>query len=134
MRAAITLATMLALCSSAEAGHHHHKTKHQDIARNYDDERSSVFGSWFRTFASIFSGGRTATGAHLSPATVACAHRSLPIGTRLLVSYRERSVVIPVRDRGPFIRGRGLDLTPAAAHLLGFGYGLGIARVHYRVL
>ncbi len=56
------------------------------------------------------------------------AHRTLPFGTRVRVtnSSNGRSVVVRINDRGPFVRGRIIDLTPAAASALGFS---GLARV-----
>lgn len=50
------------------------------------------------------------------------AHRTLPIGTFVRVTNRRsgRSVVVRINDRGPFVRGRIIDVTPAAAHVLGF--------------
>lgn len=48
------------------------------------------------------------------------AHKSLPFGTRLLLSYKGRSLCGVVRDRGPFVRGKTLDLTRAGAEHLGF--------------
>jgi rare lipoprotein A len=56
------------------------------------------------------------------------AHRSLPFGTRVRVinNRNGRSVVVRINDRGPFVRGRVIDVTPAAAHVLGFS---GLTRV-----
>jgi len=50
------------------------------------------------------------------------AHRSLPFGTKVKVTHRKtgRSVIVTITDRGPFVRGRIIDLTPAGAHALGF--------------
>ena len=48
-----------------------------------------------------------------------CAHRSLPFGTRLRVTHGGRSVVVTVNDRGPFVRGRVLDLSTGAARAIG---------------
>ena len=50
------------------------------------------------------------------------AHRTLPFGTLVRVTYRRsgRSVVVRINDRGPFVRGRVIDVTPAAARALGF--------------
>lgn len=75
--------------------------------------------------ASVYStesGSRTASGARLNPGALTAAHRSLPFGSRVRVTNRNngRSVVVTVNDRGPFVRGRVIDLTPAAAHALGF--------------
>jgi rare lipoprotein A len=50
------------------------------------------------------------------------AHRTLPFGTRVTVTHAHNGLSVSVRinDRGPFIRGRVIDLTPAAARALGF--------------
>jgi rare lipoprotein A len=66
-----------------------------------------------------FYGRRTACGQRLRTATLGLAHRSLPCGTQVAVSYRGRSLVLPVIDRGPFVRGISWDLTGAAARRLG---------------
>jgi len=83
--------------------------------------------------ASIYSGGRTANGEHASAHGLTAAHRSLPFGTRVRVVNRRngRSVVVRINDRGPFVRGRIIDLTPAGAHALGFS---GLARVEVHPL
>jgi len=74
--------------------------------------------------ASIYSykGGRTASGEHAHPGSLTAAHRSLPFGTMVRVTNRRngRNVVVRINDRGPFIRGRIIDVTPAAARNLGF--------------
>ncbi len=64
--------------------------------------------------------GRTASGQHYDPAKFTCAHRTLPFGTRLLVTdpKSHRSVSVVVNDRGPFSKGRVLDLSLAAAKAL----------------
>jgi rare lipoprotein A len=53
-----------------------------------------------------------------------CAHRSLPFGTKLRVSHGGRSIIVTVNDRGPFVRGRVIDLSRGAARALGIS-GLG---------
>jgi rare lipoprotein A (peptidoglycan hydrolase) len=50
------------------------------------------------------------------------AHRRLPCGTQVAISYEGASITVPVVDRGPFKRGRRWDLTSAAAAALGFTY------------
>lgn len=64
--------------------------------------------------------GRTARGDRYDPAKFTAAHRSLPFGTRLRVTdpRSQRSVVVVVNDRGPFTKGRVLDLSLAAAKAL----------------
>ena len=65
---------------------------------------------------------KTASGERMNPAAMTAAHRSLPFGTRLQVTNQKngRRVVVRINDRGPFIRGRMLDLSLAAAKQLGF--------------
>jgi rare lipoprotein A len=74
--------------------------------------------------ASIYAykGEKTADGERASPHGLTAAHRTLPFGTRVRVTNKRngRSVVVRINDRGPFIRGRIIDLTPAGAHALGF--------------
>ena len=68
------------------------------------------------------SGSRTASGERLNPGALTAAHRSFPFGSHIRVTNRRngRSVVVTINDRGPFVRGRVVDVTPAAAHVLGF--------------
>ena len=72
--------------------------------------------------ASVYSGGRTANGEHAASGGLTAAHRSLPFGTLVKVTNRrsQRSVVVRINDRGPFVGGRVIDLTPAAARAIGF--------------
>ena len=67
-----------------------------------------------------YSGG-TASGEKAHPGGLTAAHRTLPFGTKVTVTNKRngRSVTVRINDRGPFVRGRIIDLTPAAAHALG---------------
>lgn len=58
----------------------------------------------------------------MNPAELTAAHRSLPFGTKLKVTNQKngKTVVVRINDRGPFVRGRVLDLSRAAAKQLGF--------------
>ncbi|MBX6425220.1 MAG: septal ring lytic transglycosylase RlpA family protein [Variibacter sp.] len=69
-----------------------------------------------------YRGTRTASGERAHPTGLTAAHRTLPFGTKVRVTNRRngRSVVVRVNDRGPFVRGRIIDLTPGAARALGF--------------
>lgn len=69
-----------------------------------------------------YSGGRTASGQPTNPAGMTAAHRTLPFGTKVRVTNKRngKSVVVKINDRGPFVRGRVIDLTPAAARVLAF--------------
>ena len=74
--------------------------------------------------ASIYAygGGKTASGERANPQALTAAHRSLPFGTRVRVTNKRngRSVLVRINDRGPFVKGRVIDLTPAGAKVLGF--------------
>jgi rare lipoprotein A len=69
-----------------------------------------------------YDGEKTANGERASPQKLTAAHRTLPFGTRVRVTNTRngRSVVVRINDRGPFVRGRVIDLTPAGARALGF--------------
>jgi len=94
---------------------------------------SSVTANAQSGIASVYSGGRTANGEYAHAGRLTAAHRTLPFGTRVRVTNRRngRSVVVRINDRGPFIRGRVIDLTPAAARAIGFN---GLAQVSLAVI
>ena len=83
--------------------------------------------------ASIYSGEKTANGEYAHAGRLTAAHKSLPFGTRVRVTNRKngRSVVVRINDRGPYVRGRIIDLTPAGARALGFS---GLAHVDVQPL
>jgi rare lipoprotein A len=75
------------------------------------------------------SGSRTASGAPFRPNGMTAAHRTLPFGTRLRVCY-VGCVDVVINDRGPFIRGRSLDLSHGAARAIGLtARGVGMVQV-----
>jgi rare lipoprotein A len=71
---------------------------------------------------SVESGRRTASGQELNREALTAAHRTLPLGTKVKVTNKSNghSVVVTINDRGPFVRGRIIDVSPAAARVLGF--------------
>ena len=73
-----------------------------------------------------FKGRKTASGERFDPSAMTCAHKRYPFGTMLRVTLNSKSIICEVTDRGPFVRGRIVDLTPTAARTLGFK---GLARV-----
>ena len=77
------------------------------------------------------SGPRTASGERFNPNAMTAAHRTLPFGTLVRVTYQGRSVVVRINDRGPFIRGRSIDLSEGAARRINLS---GIGRVNIEVL
>jgi rare lipoprotein A len=147
--------------ASAKSRHHQHQAYHHHhnhhVARANSNHRaastseaaassksSSSNSSWrdanatagrsFSGVASFYgneSGSKTASGQRFDQDAMTCAHRSLPFGTKLRVSTGRRSVVVTVNDRGPFIRGRVLDLSKGAARVLGMD---GIAHVTAEVV
>jgi len=86
--------------------------------------------------ASFYTGSsRTASGERLNPAELTAAHPSLPFGTRVRVTSVDtgRSVVVRVNDRGPFVKGRALDVSYSAAKQLDMTER-GVAKVKMEVL
>jgi rare lipoprotein A len=81
-------------------------------------------------YARRFHGRTTASGRAHDNRSLTAAHRTLPFGTRVRVTHlgNRRSVVVTVVDRGPFVRGRIIDLSRRAARELGI-LRAGIARV-----
>ena len=67
------------------------------------------------------SGSGTASGQKLNHEAFTAAHRTLPFGTKVKVTNKSngRSVIVTINDRGPFVRGRIIDVSPAAARVLG---------------
>ena len=79
--------------------------------------------------ASVYStesGSKTASGQRLNPGALTAAHRSLPFGTKVRVTNKRtgKSVVVTINDRGPFVRGRIIDLSPASARAIGLGWSV----------
>jgi rare lipoprotein A len=71
--------------------------------------------------ASVYHDRITATGEHMNPNAMTAAHKTLPFGSRVTVyNHRNgRSATVRINDRGPYVRGRVIDLSPGAAHVLG---------------
>jgi rare lipoprotein A len=69
-----------------------------------------------------FYGRRTACGLRMTRTLLGVAHRRLPCGTQVALTYKGKAITVPVVDRGPFKRGRRWDLTSAAAGALDFTY------------
>jgi rare lipoprotein A len=144
--------------ASARGYHHHHHHVWHHFHRHHASAGVEVatagpaMGSWrdanasiapvsgtgrsFSGMASYYgneSGNRTASGQRMNANAMTCAHRSLPFGTKLRVTHGGRSVVVTVNDRGPFIRGRVLDLSTGAARAIGLT-GAGVGRVTAEVV
>ena len=128
--------------ASAKSRHHHHRHHHHaHHAGNssWRDANASIGSGSGRSFSGMASyygnesGSKTASGARFNQNAMTCAHRSLPFGTKLRVTHGGRSVVVTVNDRGPFVRGRVLDLSTGAARAVGLT-GAGVGRVTAEVV
>jgi rare lipoprotein A len=91
--------------------------KVEAVEQAFDGAGQGVASYYGRELA----GNRTATGERFDPAGLTAAHRTLPLGTKLRVTNlgNGRSVIVRVNDRGPFTRGRILDVSLAAAREIG---------------
>jgi rare lipoprotein A len=89
--------------------------------------------SVYASRADGYAGGRSASGERVSSGALTAAHKTLPFGTMVRVTNtrNNRSVVVRINDRGPFVRGRVIDLTPAGARAIGMS---GLAPVSLAVV
>jgi len=128
--------------ASAKSRHHHrHHHSHHANNSSWRDANAAVTpssgsGHSFSGMASFYgneSGSKTASGQRFNQNALTAAHRSLPFGTKLRVTHGGRSVVVTINDRGPFIRGRVLDLSTGAARAIGLT-SAGVGRVTAEVV
>jgi rare lipoprotein A len=124
--------------ASAKSHRHHHRHHaHHAASSSWRDANASVGGGHsFSGVASFYgneSGSKTASGARFNQSAMTAAHRSLPFGTRLRVTHGGQSVVVTINDRGPFIRGRVLDLSTGAARAIGLT-SAGVGRITAQVV
>jgi rare lipoprotein A len=130
--AAATLAWQTAPSAAREHHRHHAHHHHHDWHNAQASAESGTMAATGRTFSGMASyygnesGSRTASGQRMNPSAMTAAHRTLPFGTKVRVTHGSRSVVVTINDRGPFIRGRVLDLSTGAARVIGLP---GVGRV-----
>jgi rare lipoprotein A len=79
----------------------------------FKSDKTKVKASWYEY------GAVTANGEQYNPDGLTAAHKKLPFGTILLLTHDDKSVIVRINDRGPFIKGREIDLSRGAAKLLG---------------
>lgn len=84
--------------------------------------------SWY---GNQFHGRKTASGERFNQHAMTAAHRTLAFGTLVRVTHKGKSVVVRINDRGPFIRGRTIDLSKGAARKIGCH---GVCRVQIAVV
>jgi rare lipoprotein A len=121
--------------------HHHHHSHHAQKAKsNWQDANASIGSSSGRSFSGMASfygnesGSKTASGQRFNQNAMTAAHRSLPFGTKLRVTHGGRSVIVTINDRGPFIKGRVLDLSTGAASAVGLTRAKGVGRITAEVV
>ena len=90
---------------------------------------------WASWYGREFHGRRTSSGEVYNMFQLTAAHRTLPMGTKVMVTHlkNDRSVMVTINDRGPFVKGRIIDLSYAAAQILGMVQE-GVAWVRVEVL
>jgi len=116
------------------------KAKIEDIIEekleNLKLKRSGdVFQSRASWYGAQFHGRTTANAEVFNKETLSAAHKTLPLNTYLLITNLDnnRQLVVRVNDRGPFVEGRDLDVSEAAARELG-GIEAGVMNISYEVL
>lgn len=92
-----------------------------------DAASKTMNASWY------MHGKRTANGERFNPNGMTAAHRTLPFGTMLKLTYQGRTAIVRINDRGPFVRNKQLDLSRGAAQQLGC-IRAGSCRVQYEVM
>ncbi|MBI5322943.1 septal ring lytic transglycosylase RlpA family protein [Bradyrhizobium sp.] len=108
--------------ASAKSKKHHHRAH---SSHSWKDANAAIPSSGSGSFAGVASfygndhGNKTASGQRFNENDMTAAHRSLPFGTKLRVTHKGKSVVVTINDRGPFIKGRVLDLSKGAAREVG---------------
>ena len=100
---------------------------------SHSSSASSGMASVYASKGDGYAGARTASGERAQSGALTAAHKSLPFGTMVRVTNtrNNKSVVVRINDRGPFVRGRVIDLTPAGARAIGMS---GLAPVSLAVV
>lgn len=126
--------SVLALSGSAGDAGGRKDTK-TNAGKDWRDANASIDST--RNFSGVASfygdedepSGKTASGQKFNQEAMTAAHLTLPFGTRLKVTHEGRSVVVTVNDRGPYIKGRVLDLSTGAARAIGITEDKGLGQV-----
>ena len=127
-----TFAPLLAKCLTAGAAALQLACSSPDAAKRPEAVAEiKPAGNAQHGIASIYTDHRTASGERFSRHAMAGAHKTLPLGCSCRVTNlrNDKSVIVRINDRGPYVRGRIIDLTPAAAEKIGLGKAQGITKV-----
>ena len=111
-----------------------HKAPSRDVSRAYRGPSNGAIVGVASWYGKRFHGRKTASGQVYNMYAMTAAHRSLPFGTRVTVTNLNngKTVKLTINDRGPFIDGRVIDVSWAAARRLGFTQD-GLARVRVTI-
>jgi rare lipoprotein A len=125
-----TLAIPFANVAEAKS---HSRTHHSRHTAAPTGSATSGLASVYASKQDGYAGARTANGERAHSGALTAAHKTLPFGTMVRVTNQrnKQSVVVRINDRGPFVRGRVIDLTPAGAHAIGMS---GLAPVSLAVV
>ncbi len=129
--ATLLLASSLGTADAHEHGHLSRYTLLKKAAAHHT--RLDLGADGQSGIASVYSGEKTANGQYAYADALTAAHKTLPFGTLVRVTNKTngRSVVVRINDRGPYVRGRVIDLTPAGAKAIGSS---GLAQVLLSVI
>lgn len=99
------------------------------VANSVSAQSQTMVASWY---GPGFEGATTASGEPFERYGFTAAHKELPFGTKLAVTYNGKSAVVEINDRGPFIEGRDIDLAQGAADYIGLtAAGEGVVGIEY---
>jgi len=131
LRAAAILACSLPMASCAHSEKSKSLAKAKTAVPAEQAKPKGLGAKIQRGIASIYRDHRTASGERFRASALCAAHPSLPMGSRVKVTClgTGRSTVVRINDRGPFTKGRIIDLTPAAADQIGLTQSKGLASV-----
>ena len=120
---------MFTVAGAAEAKNKRHHSKHSHSTQSAHAGMASMYG----TKGDGYAGRRTANGERMNSGALTAAHKTLPFGTMVRVTNNrtQKSVVVRINDRGPFVRGRVIDLSAAGARAIGMS---GLAPVSLAVM
>lgn len=119
--------------SSPVYAHTQKKIKNYKITKTHKSKIKNIgTASWY---GKEFSGRKTASGNRFNPNALTAAHRSLPLGTKIIVTNTEngKSTILKITDRGPYVGNRILDVSKEGARRLGM-IKSGTARIKFDVI
>lgn len=131
LRAAAILACSLPMASCAHSGKSKSLAKARTAVPTDRENPPGIGAKIQRGIASIYRDHHTASGERFQASSLCAAHPTLPLGSRVKVTClgTGRSTIVRINDRGPFKKGRIIDLTPAAAAEIGLTQSIGLTSV-----